>query len=91
LIGNVDYPYIKRAQLEIILPNLERKSKVFVRHLKALNPDKRVFVNLPDGEIKEKWNERIKHHLSFPTPVSIHSKHKLILTQMEELEIEDTY
>jgi hypothetical protein len=91
LIGYVDYPYMEKAQLKIILPDLERKSEVFVRHLKAPNPDKRVFINLPGDEMEERWKEQSKPHLAFPTPVSIQSKHKLILTQMEELAFEDTY
>ena len=84
----VDYHYLEKAQPDILLPELQRKSEVFYQHLKAPDPNRRLFINLPE-EIKEGWRKAADDNLSLPLSAPILSIDKIILTQMEELNLNE--
>jgi C1A family cysteine protease len=75
-----------------LLAELESKSNVFVQHSKAPNTSKSVFLSTRNEDEKHNFTRIVRPHFSLlPAQNKIISPLKLILTQMEELSMQDLY
>lgn len=75
-----------------LLPELETKSDVFVRHSKLPNTSKNIFIYTRDEDESHNWQSISRSHFSCsPSHNTIISPLKLVMTQLEELTINDLY
>jgi C1A family cysteine protease len=84
--------FLVNKTLKELLPDLEDKSDVFVQHSKSPNASKNIFIFTRDEDEKHNWQNISRPHFSCrPYHNAIISPLKLIMVQMEEMNIENLY
>jgi hypothetical protein len=84
------YSFLEKPDQRTILSNLGGKSKVFTVHCKHdPKPDKKSFIHFLSDNTRNMWRTKVEPHLGFYGLEQIACSDRLVLTQIEELDLKD--